>query len=142
MIADIIIDQLELSTIIGIHPHERANKQPLHLSLALKYDISKASCSDLIDDALDYDHLSQKISQFVNNSSFFLIEKAAHDIATFILSDQRILEVSLFLYKPNALKSAKRVGIKLLKKQQLTKKDLEKSTYYEMPNQNASLNWD
>ena len=136
MLAEIIIDQLEVSTIIGIHPHERETKQTLHVSLSLKYDIKQAALHDCIDDALDYDQLSKKITHFLENSSFFLIEACADKLANLILEHSIIEQVSLFLYKPSAIKNAKRVGIKLLKQQNKTPKE----ALQESPS--PSLHWD
>ena len=138
MLAEIIIDQLETKTIIGIHPHERETKQDLQLSLSFKYDIKKAALNDCILEAIDYDQLSKKIIHFLENSSFYLIETCADKIADLILDCPAIEQVSLFLYKPSALKNAKRVGIKLLKQQEKnkTRKEVREAT---AP---PTLNWD
>ena len=117
MHAEIIIDELIVNTIIGIHSHERNNKQPLCISLSFQYDIEKATQNDDMNNAIDYDALSKKIKKHVELKAFKLIETCAKSIANLILENENIQKVSLFVYKPNALKNAKRVGIKLIQEQ-------------------------
>jgi len=134
MKAEIIIDELIVNTIIGIHPHEREYKQPLHISLSFQYNTEKAVKSDSVDDSVDYDQLSQQIKSFVEHHSFQLIETCAEKIADLVLENKTIQKVSLFVYKPHALEDAKRVGIKILREQT---KEISPT-----PHENVLLNWD
>ena len=54
MLAEIIIDELAVETIIGCLPHERITKQPLTISLSIQYDISHVAQTDNIEDAMNY----------------------------------------------------------------------------------------
>ena len=112
MIAEIIIDELNLSCIIGCMKSERHNKQPLILSLAIKYNIKKAAQTDQIENALNYADIGQKLKHKIETSSFHLLEALSEKIISELFNYDEIIQVSLFLYKPNALSFAKRVGIK------------------------------
>mgnify|MGYP006444406783 CR=1 FL=1 len=57
MIAEIIIDELSVKTIIGCNPEERISPQILTISLAIQYDIKKASATDNIDYSVNYSDL-------------------------------------------------------------------------------------
>ena len=73
MMAEIIIDELELSTIIGCMKNERTTKQALTLSLAIQYDISKVSKSDNIDDALNYATICHDLKEKIENKKLMAV---------------------------------------------------------------------
>mgnify|MGYP001198023332 CR=1 FL=1 len=113
MLAEIIIDELEVETIIGCLPHERITKQPLTISMSIQYDISHVAQTDHIDDAMNYAVLTADIKSFVENSEFQLLEGMATHIFDIIFKRSQVTQASLFIYKPQAIKGVKRVGIKL-----------------------------
>ena len=113
MIAEVIIDELTVKAIIGCNPSERLTPQVVQISLALKYDISKPSLSDDVNDAINYSDICRKIKLHVENSSFNLLESLAESIINIVFEYSKVIQVSLFIYKPNAIKYTKRVGIKL-----------------------------
>ena len=136
MLAEIIIDQLKVETIIGVNPEERVKKQPIIISLSFHTDIKNAAKTDELKDSVDYDQLSKNIISMVETSSFNLIEALAEEVALLVLTDQRIKTVSLFIYKPLAIKNANRVGIKLVKHQQ------EKMVENSKKQSSNQLTWD
>jgi FolB domain-containing protein len=118
MIAEIIIDELSVKTIIGCNPEERISPQILTISLAIQYDIKKASATDNIDYSVNYSDLCNKIKRFVENSEFNLIEALAESVVSIVFSYSQVLQVSLFIYKPDAIDYTKRVGLKLTRKKE------------------------
>ena len=50
----VLIEGLNLRSVIGVHAWERAIRQRLQLDLALTVDTSAAGQSDAIEDAVDY----------------------------------------------------------------------------------------
>ena len=97
----VFIENLEIETIIGIFGWEREVKQIVRISLEMSFDISKAGKSDKIDDALDYKKIGKSIVNLVENSSFFLVEKMAEDIASLVLtalSRRSLFRVFKFLF--------------------------------------------
>ena len=115
MKANILIEELKLKGIVGIHPHERTNKQDIIIDLELFCDVSAAASSDLIEDSVDYARIVDKVTNFVENSECFLVEKLADQILILVLEDQRIEKARIRLYKPEAIESARRVGIELIR---------------------------
>ena len=86
----VFIKDLEIETIIGIFGWEREVKQIVKISLEMSFDISKAGKSDQIEDALDYKKIGKSIVNLVENSSFFLVEKMAEEIAKLVLKNKQI----------------------------------------------------
>ena len=111
----VFIENLEIETIIGIFGWEREVKQIVRISLEMSFDISKAGKSDKIDDALDYKKIGKSIVNLVENSSFFLVEKMAEEIASLVLTNKQIEEIKLRVEKPGALRGSKSVGVEILR---------------------------
>ena len=111
----VFIENLEIETIIGIFGWEREVKQIVRISLEMSFDISKAGKSDNIDDALDYKKIGKSIVNLVENSSFFLVEKMAEEIASLVLKNEQIEEIKLRVEKPGALRGSKSVGVEILR---------------------------
>ena len=111
----VFIENLEIETIIGIFGWEREVKQIVRISLEMSFDISKAGKSDIIEDALDYKKIGKSIVNLVENSSFFLVEKMAEEIASLVLKNEQIEEIKLRVEKPGALRGSKSVGVEILR---------------------------
>ena len=111
----VFIENLEIETIIGIFGWEREVKQIVRISLEMSFDISKAGKSDKINDALDYKKIGKSIVNLVENSSFFLVEKMAEEIASLVLTNEQIEEIKLRVEKPGALRGSKSVGVEILR---------------------------
>ena len=111
----VFIEDLEVETIIGIFGWEREVKQIVRISIEMSFDISKAGKSDKIDDALDYKKIGKSIVNLVENSSFFLVEKMAEEIALLVLKNKQIKDIKLRVEKPGALRGSKSVGVEILR---------------------------
>lgn len=122
MLAEMFIDELKTMAIIGCNPDERIAKQPIIISLAYQCNIANAVDSDDINQTVDYDRLSKLIVKFIQQSRFELIETLAERLVDYIFSVSSINSLSLFLYKPDALSDAKRVGIKIQRKRESVSK--------------------
>jgi len=107
----VFIRGLEVQTVIGIFDWERKIKQTVCLDIDMLADVSKASLSDHIDDALDYNALSIRLIAFIASSEFQLIETLAEKICALILEEFNTSWVKLKLSKPGAIKEAKEVGV-------------------------------
>ncbi len=107
------IRELSIRCIIGINEDERREKQDVQLNLTLYADFKKACKTDNINDAVDYKVLKKEIIGFVENSSFFLIEKLAEEIANICLGHDGVKRVDVILDKPGALRFAKSVAVEI-----------------------------
>ena len=101
----------ELNVLIGVHPHQRTEKQPVVANLDIDYDGGRASVTDRIEDALDYEDLRIRIGKLVLNNDFFLLEKLAARIGEEVFLDNRVNSVRIALFKPSALKDIVRVSL-------------------------------
>ncbi len=113
----ILIRQLHVDAIIGIHDWEKAQKQPLYIDLDLKYDCLLASKTDDIKDALDYFKVCSEVTAFVGSSRFELIETLAEQITQLLIQRFPVKKVKLKLFKPNAIDNAQTVGLSITRKQ-------------------------
>lgn len=109
----IIIKDLLLRGIIGINPDERVKKQDILLNIVMYHDIRPAAATDDIDDAANYKAISKRIIEFVEDSSFLLVERLVTEIARLILTEFPISRVQVRVEKPGALRFAKSVGIEI-----------------------------
>ena len=109
----IFIRNLAIETIIGIHRAERTTPQTVLVSLELETETTTAAAYDDIDNALDYDVLAQRVSEFVSQSEFQLIETLIESIAALVLDDSRVAQVSVEVQKPEAIANAETVGVRI-----------------------------
>jgi len=113
----IFIEGLQVEAIIGVYAHERYNKQRLIVDLEMDYDCQQTCVSDNLKYALDYHTICTDVHAFIAASNFQLIESLAQAIATKILNNQQVQQVRITVSKPQALKQAKNVGIKMVRSQ-------------------------
>lgn len=107
----IFLRGLKIETIIGIYDWERRIRQTILLDLEMATDISRAAATDSIEDALDYKALSKRVTAFVENSEFFLVETLAERIAGLILEEFPTPWVRVSLNKKGAISGASDVGV-------------------------------
>ena len=107
----IIIDQLHIDTLIGVHEWERSVKQTLILTVALGCDVQKAAVNDQLNDAVDYARVADRIIAFANENQFQLIETFAEQLAQLLLNEFLINSVEIDLCKPGAIAKALSAGI-------------------------------
>ena len=107
----VYIEGLAIDTIIGIHDWERTTRQTLVLDLELAWDNRVPAASKNIEDALDYDAVSQRIIGHVEGSECLLIETLAEDVAQILQAEFGVTWLRLKLAKPGAVAAARSVGI-------------------------------
>ena len=137
MLGEIIIDELQVTTIIGCMDSERTTKQPLTISVAIQYDMQDAAKTDTIEKALNYAQLSEDIKTYVETSQHYILEALAQKIFEIIFNYPQALKASLFIYKPNAISYTKRVGLKVSQERNQNQKKVETNFL-----QTHKLSWD
>jgi dihydroneopterin aldolase/D-erythro-7,8-dihydroneopterin triphosphate epimerase len=113
----IYIRDLLLRCIIGIFPEERREKQDVIINITLGGDMSRAGQTDNIEDAIDYKNIKKRVLAMAQQSSFFLIERLAEQIAAICLENPMVLEVRVSVEKPGALRFARSVGVEMTRRQ-------------------------
>ena len=111
--AIIRINDLKVRALIGANSWERVNKQELVINITLDYDARKASVSDNLKDALNYETVANQVVKTVERSRYILLEKLAAKLLAGIMSDPRVSAAHLRLDKPHALPQARCVSFEL-----------------------------
>jgi dihydroneopterin aldolase/D-erythro-7,8-dihydroneopterin triphosphate epimerase len=112
----IYIRDLSLRCIIGLYPEERKNKQDVIINVTMETDLRAAGKSDALNDTVDYKAIKLAILDFVENSSFKLIESLAEGIAAICLKDERVQSTTVTIDKPGALRFARSVAVEITRK--------------------------
>ena len=113
----IVIKDLLIRGIIGIHDWEREKKQDILINIVMEADCLPAGLSDDFKDAVDYRAVTKRILALVENSAFFLVEKLAHEIATICLEDKRVQLARVRVEKPGAVRFSQSVGVEVVRRQ-------------------------
>ncbi len=107
----VLIEGLEVRTVIGIYDWEREIRQTVRLDLEMAWDISKAGKSDNIEDTLDYKSVSKRLIDFVEASEFGLIESLAEHCAKIIRDEFDVPWLRLKMSKPGAVRGSENVAV-------------------------------
>ena len=107
------IEDLLTRTIIGVNEEERCNRQDVLINITLHTDTRAAGASDEIEDAVNYRTIAKRVIKLVEDSSFYLVEKMAAEIAAICLEDPRVEAVDVRVDKPGALRFARSVGVEI-----------------------------
>ena len=107
----VFIRGLIIETTIGIHDWEKRLRRPVTLDLELASDCARAAATDRIADALDYDAVTRRLTQFVGESRFELVETLAERCAAILRVEFAIPWVRLSLNKPGAVGAGVDVGV-------------------------------
>jgi len=107
------IKDLLLRTIVGINKEERRSRQDVLINITLYSDTRAAGASDKIEDAVNYRTITKRVIKRVEESSFYLVEKMAAEIAAICLQDPRVGAVDVRVEKPGALRFARSVGVEI-----------------------------
>ncbi len=85
--------------ICGVLPEEQERPQPLEVDVDIEADLTAAGMSDDLDDTVDYGAVCELVERVITTETFFLIERLAERIAELILSDDRVLAVTVAVRK-------------------------------------------
>ena len=109
----VFIRGLEVEGIIGIFQWEREVRQVISVDIEMDFDNKNAAKSDSIEDALNYKLVGKRITSFIKNSKFQLVETLAENISKIILKEFPVTTVKVTLSKPGALRGSETVGISI-----------------------------
>jgi 7,8-dihydroneopterin aldolase/epimerase/oxygenase len=107
----LFVQGLKIDTVIGIYDWERKIRQEIVLDIEMSSNITAAASSDHIDQALNYKNVCKRISSFVRESEFQLVETLAEEICQIILKEFGVRWVKLKLNKGEAITGAAGVGV-------------------------------
>lgn len=93
---------LRLRGRIGVTPEERAEEQPLVVSVAVRLDTRLASATDDLHATFDYEEAVREMSKIVSAEVYSLLETLADRIARQMLSHVGVIDVWVRIAKPEA----------------------------------------
>jgi len=105
------IKDLLVRSIVGINENERRKRQDILLNLVMFTDIRTSGESDDITQTVNYRTVAKSIIKTVEDSSFFTVEKLATEVARLVLDEHDVLQVTVSVEKPGALRFARSVGV-------------------------------
>lgn len=107
----VFIKGLAVNAVIGVYDWERTIRQRLVIDLDMGWDIAAAAAGDDLSATLDYAAVSQRVTAFVEESSFQLVEALAERLAQLVLSEFSVPWLRLRVTKPGAVPAADGVGV-------------------------------
>ena len=111
----ILIKDFFINEIIGIHEHEKINKQKIIFNIVI--DVNKNTLPDenSLSSVVDYENITNKIENLVKNKKYNFLESLAEDSFKEIFVDKRINSIKIKIEKPDAITNAKSVGVEVFK---------------------------
>ena len=107
----VYVHGLAVDTVIGIFDWEREIRQKVVLDVEMAVDISASAATEDIDRTVSYKDVSDRLTQFVEQSEFLPVEAMAEEIAALILAEFPVPFVRIKLGKPDAIANAMDVGV-------------------------------
>ncbi len=109
----ILIKDLLIRGIIGIHDWEREKRQDILINIEMEADCRPAGLSDDFRDAVDYRAVTKSVIGLIEESKFYLVEKLAEEIAKICLQDSRVALARVRVEKPGAVRFSRSVGVEV-----------------------------
>lgn len=107
----IVIEALEIDTMIGVHEFEKTYPQRLFLDLELCCDTKPAAANDELGLALDYAKVCARLREYARTNSVLLLETLAERFAEILHNEFSVSRLKLHLRKPSALAETASVGV-------------------------------
>ena len=96
-----VLEGLDLTMRLGIHPDERAAPQRVLVSVRMQVAYPAPPADDRIDQVLDYDFVRSGIRALVADRHFDLQETLCEAIAALCFTDPRVERVTVRTSKPD-----------------------------------------
>lgn len=114
----IIINGLEIDTIIGVYDWERQKKQKVTLNIILFTDLNSPMSSDDVAETVDYAAVVERVEALAHAHQPELLEKFASLIFADLFARFPLAEIELQIYKPDILQQVQTVGVEIRRKRE------------------------
>lgn len=113
----IIIEGLQLKSLIGVYDWERTAKTRLLLDVVLYTDLQLAGLSDDVNDTVNYAAVAELLVNLADASEFELLEALAHAMVNALFEHFSLLKVRVKLSKPDILTNADNVAVEITREE-------------------------
>ena len=106
----VFVNRLAVEASIGIHPHERENKQTIWLTIDAGV-LEESAKPEAIGDVVCYEDICKLATALATDGHIDLVETLAERIADRLMEDPRLVQIRVQIEKPQAIAQAASVGI-------------------------------
>ena len=111
----VLIKDFIIYEIIGIHNHEKINKQKIIFNIVIDVNQNIFPDENNLSSIVDYEKITNRLENLAKNKKYNFLESLAEDSFSEIFADNRINSVKIKIEKPDAITNAKSVGIEVYK---------------------------
>jgi len=111
----VLIKDFIVNEIIGIHKHEKINKQKIIFNIVIDVNQNTLPDESNISSIVDYEKITNKLESLVKYKNYNFLESLAEDSFKEIFEDKRIDSIKIKIEKPDAIKNADSVGVEVFK---------------------------
>ena len=112
----IVIRDLRVDVLIGIHRRERHVKQTVSIDLEIGVPGAAVFASDKVSDTIDYEQVALRIAALAASQHFRLVETFADRIASVLIDEFGAPWVKVSAAKLGILANARYVGVSIERK--------------------------
>ena len=111
----VLIKDFIIHEIIGIHKHEKINKQKIICNIIIDVNQDTLPDENNLSSIVDYEKIINKLEKLAKSKKYNFLESLVEDSFREIFEDKRINSVKIKIEKPEAISNAKSVGIEVFK---------------------------
>ena len=111
----VLIKDFIIYEIIGIHKHEKINKQKIIFNIVINVNQNIFPDENNLASIVDYEKITNKLENLAKNKKYNFLESLAEDSFKEIFADKRINSVKIKIEKPDAISNALSVGVEVFK---------------------------
>jgi len=111
----VLIKDFIIREIIGIHKHEKINKQKIIFNIIIDVNQDALPDENNLSSIVDYEKIVNKLKKLVKSKKYNFLESLVEDSFKEIFEDKRINSVKIKVEKPEAISNAKSVGVEVFK---------------------------
>lgn len=111
----VLIKDFIVNEIIGIHEHEKINKQKIIFNIVIDVNQNTLPDENDISSIVNYEKITNKLEILAKYKNYNFLESLAEDSFKEIFKDKRIDSIKIKIEKPDAIEKAKSVGVEVFK---------------------------
>jgi 7,8-dihydroneopterin aldolase/epimerase/oxygenase len=109
--SSIFIENLVLSTVIGVYDHEQTTPQPLRFDIEMGLASDASFTSDKLRDTIDYAEVAKRVAQELAANRFYLLERCAGYLGPALAAHFGARWIKIKIAKVGVVPGAQAVGV-------------------------------